>query len=91
MISFQLLKETYDTVSKAITRGQEPSDELKILIIFLREIGRDNAALLLASIKAGMNKEGESEGLMSGDMVRWVLEDMSPALLKKMCRERSRD
>ena len=87
MIDFQELKRTYDAVATAIAKAQEPMDELNTLRRFLGELVANDGALL--GPKPGEPAEG-AEGLPD-DEIRYILEDMGPGLIKKMCRERSGD
>jgi hypothetical protein len=87
MIDFQELKRTYDAVASAIAKAQEPMDELNALRRFLGELVANDGALLGPT--SGEPAKG-SEGLPA-DEIRYILEDMGPSLIKKMCRERSGD
>ena len=87
MIDFQELKRTYDAVASAIGKAQEPMEELNVLRRFLAELCANDGALLGPA--SGEPAEG-AEGLPA-DEIRYILEDMGPGLIKKMCRERSGD
>ena len=95
MLSYSDLKDTFKTVSMAIMKGQEPSEEMVILLKYLREIGLDNAKILIDSIKHSMDKDAkdmpDGANLMSADSIKYLMEDMTPSFIQKMCREKSND
>ena len=42
MMEFAKLKETYDTIAKAISRAKEPSEELLAVTAFIDEVCASN-------------------------------------------------
>jgi hypothetical protein len=47
MMEFAKLKETYDTIAKAMVRGKEPSEELLAVTAFLDDVCASNGQLLV--------------------------------------------
>ena len=87
MIEFEELKRIYEAVSKAISTGQEPTEGLMALRGYLGDLCADDGALLASP--AGDDQE-QSTGLPE-EQIKYVLEELGPGLIRKMCRERSRD
>jgi len=86
-MDLQALKLTSEAIAKAIGKGQEPQDELIAVRHFLTEMcAQGEAALSGAAAGAG-----EAVDEMPPDQVRYVLEELAPGLIRRMCRERSGD
>lgn len=85
MLDFNELKLSYERVAAAIGKGQEPLEELLMITRFLQELSANHAQLL----KRTPSGEEPPEGAMPLDQIRYILEDLTPGLVKKMCRERS--
>ena len=47
MMEFAKLKETYDTIAKAMVRGKEPSEELLAVTAFLDDVCASNGQVLV--------------------------------------------
>lgn len=47
MIQFIELKKTYESIARAITTGAEPISDLKIILLFLRELVSNNGEYLI--------------------------------------------
>jgi hypothetical protein len=62
-------------------------EELNTIRRFLNEVSANDGVLMV--LPSGEPAE-ESTGLPA-DEIRYILEDMGPGLIKKMCRERSGD
>jgi len=87
MIEFEELKRIYEAVSKAIGNGQEPTEGLMRLRGYLGDLCADDGALLASRPD---DDEEQSTGLPE-EQIRYVLEDLGPGLIRKMCREKSSD
>lgn len=87
MIDVHELKLTLSTISAAISKAQEPMEELIAVRRFLSDLCANDGARL----EAGAGKETEGSDGFPAEELRWLLEDAGPRLIRQMCRERSRD
>jgi len=85
MLDFKELKLTYEHIAAAIGKGQEPTEELIAVKRYLEELSANHSEFL------GRGDQAPGENALPADHVRYLLEDFSPGLIRKMCRERSRD
>ena len=85
MIQFIELKKTYEDIARAITTGVEPITDLKIILQLLRELASNNWEFLIP-IWDDSNDTGFTKSYL-----RYIFEDLSADLIKKICRKRSND
>ena len=92
MLEFKELKLTYDVIAAAIGKGQEPMEELLTVKRYLQDLCTNHRELL-GRVSAGQEPDGgeDTKTGLTAEQRRYVLEDFSPGLIRKMCRERSRD
>lgn len=62
-------------------------DQLVAIQRYLKEIGQNHAQLFKRPTKA----DEKPEGALPAEHIRYILEDLTPGLVKKMCRERSQN
>lgn len=99
MLPFVELKQVYDTITRAIGKGHEPKAELLTVARFLNDMcAHDGIALEPREEDPDKEAEGkDSETTVDPKQpfnkaqLRFILEDLSPGLVKRMCRERSSD
>jgi hypothetical protein len=98
MLEFAELKQVYETITKAIGKGQEPKAELLTVARFLNDLGAHEGIAL--EPKEEPDKEGAAQDTaavadekqpFTEAQLKFILEDLSPGLIKRMCRERSSD
>lgn len=96
MLPFVELSKVYETITRAIGKGQEPKAELHTVAQFLNEMcANDGIALEAREEEPDAGKDTSEatteEQPFTKAQLRFILEDMSPGLVKRMCRERSSD
>lgn len=87
MIDVQELKLMLAAISAAISKAQEPMEELIAVRRFLSDLCANDGARL----EAGTGEQAEGSNGLPAEELRWLLEDAGPRLIRQMCRERSRD
>lgn len=99
MLPFAELKQVNDTISRAISKAEEPKGELLAIAQFLNAMCENDGIALEPREEPEKDAEKNAEKdqvvdpkqpFTKGEL-RYILEDMSPSLVKKMCRERSND
>ena len=97
MLPFVELKQVYETITRAIGKGHEPKAELLTVARFLNDMCANDGIALEAR-----EEEPDAEGKDTSEatteeqpfnkaQLRFILEELSPGLVKRMCRERSSD
>ena len=98
MLPFAELKQANETITRAIGKADEPKAELLAVARFLNEMCAHDAIALEPREELEKDAEGKDTEATVDEkqpfnkaQLRYILEDMSPGLVKRMCRERSND
>ena len=86
MFEFTIMKTTMDYISSQINKGQEPGSELVAITAYIDQLTSEHATLL---VRPTDKDQPLSENTLTDDQRKYIMEDMSPSLIKKMMRERS--
>lgn len=98
MLQFAELKQVYEAITRAIGKGQEPRAELLTIVQFLNDLGANEGIALEPKEEPGKDGAAQDTAAVADEKqpfteaeLKFILEDLSPGLVKRMCRERSSD
>lgn len=91
MLPFAELKQVNDTISRAINKAEEPKRELLVVASFLNAMCENDAIALEPREETEKDQPIDPKQPFTKGELQYILEDMSPSLVKKMWRERSND